>query len=118
MMTVVQGTNEFNDYNVFLRAMGVVLSSMSKDDNEIAIYIVGSKNNKMYEFAMEFCNLSERGLKGRGKKIKMYKTTDSWVTEYLPQMNYFAFFSQPNQPISSLAKTAQQAGIETGIFQY
>ncbi len=118
MMAVVQGTNEFNDYQVFLRAMGVVLSSMHKDDSEIAIYVVGSKNNKIYEFAMEFCNLSERGLKGRGKKIKMYKATDSWIQEYMGQINYFAFFSQPKQPLSSLAKDAKNNGVEVGIFQY
>ena len=28
MIVVVQGTNDFNDYNVFIRAMGVALSGM------------------------------------------------------------------------------------------
>lgn len=118
MMVVVQGTNEFDDYNIFLRGMGVVLSSMHQDDKTITFYVVGSKHNKMSEFAMEFCNLSERGMKARGKKIQMYKTTDSWVKEYLPQMQYFAFFSKPKQPLSLLAKDAQNNKIETGIFQY
>ena len=118
MMAVVQGTNEFSDYTVFLRAMGVILSGMGTEDKELVLYVVGSKSSKISEFAMEFCNLSERGMKGRGKKIKMYKTTDSWVSEYLSQMNYFAFFSNSKQPLSSLAKNAKDNGVEVGIFQY
>jgi hypothetical protein len=31
MIVVVQGTNDFDDYQVFLRAMSVALSSMRKD---------------------------------------------------------------------------------------
>jgi hypothetical protein len=118
MMVVVQGTNEFKDYSVFLRAMGVILSSMQPEDKELAVYVVGSKNGKISEFAMEFCNLSERGMKARGKKINMYKTTDAWVNTYLSQMNYFAFFSNTKQPISVLAKKAKDQGVELGIFQY
>lgn len=118
MMVVVQATNEFKDYTVFLRAMGVVLSGMSQDDNELAIYAVGSKDSKVAEFAMEFCNVSEKGMKLRGKKISMYKTTDAWINEYLKQMNYFAFFSNTKQSTSSLAKKAKEQGVELGIFQY
>ena len=48
MIVVVQGTNDFNDYNVFIRAMGVALSGMSKDDTEFHIYSVGpAKINSM-----------------------------------------------------------------------
>ena len=34
MIVAVQGTKEFNDYNVFLRAMSVALSGMKENDNE------------------------------------------------------------------------------------
>lgn len=118
MMVVVQGTNEFNDYGVFLRAMGVMLSSMPENDNEFTIYSVGSKESKIHNFAMEFCNLSEKGMRGRGKKIKTYKAVDDWVKEFILHMNYFAFFSQPKQQLSVLAKFAQNENIELGIFQY
>lgn len=118
MMVVVQATNEFKDYTVFLRAMGVVLSGMSQEDKELSIYAVGSKDSKIAEFAMEFCNVSEKGMKLRGKKINMYKTTDSWINQYLEKMNYFAFFSNEKQSTSTLAKKAKDQGIELGIFQY
>ena len=88
------------------------------EDKELALYVVGSRDSKIQEFAMEFCNLSERGMKGRGKKIQMYKTTDSWVSTCLSQMNYFAFFSNTKQPISVLAKKAKDQGVELGTFQY
>ncbi len=118
MMVVVQGTNEFNDYAIFLRAMGVMLSSMDPEDKEFTIYSVGSKESNIHHFAMEFCNLSEKGMKGRGKKIKTYKAVDDWIKEYILEMNYFAFFSKPKQPISALAKIAKNQNIELGIFQY
>ena len=54
----------------------------------------------------------------RGKKIKTYKTVDDWIKEYMSSMNYFAFFSKPQQSISALAKIAQNENIEVGIFQY
>ena len=118
MMVVVQATNEFNDYSVFLRAIGVMLSSMPANDNEFVVYSVGSKESKIHNFAMEFCNLSEKGMKGRGKKIKTYKAVDEWVKEFMPAMSYFAFFSQPKQQISTLAKFAESQNVELGIFQY
>ena len=118
MMVVVQGTNEFNDYGIFLRAMGVMLSSMPTTDSEFTLYSVGSKESSIHKFSMEFCNLSEKGMKSRGKKIKTYRAVDDWVKEYMPDMNYFAFFSKPKQQLSSLAKIAKNQNIEIGIFQY
>ena len=118
MMVVVQGTNEFNDYTIFLRAMGVMLSSMPPEDSEFTIYSVGSKESNIHKFSMEFCNLSEKGMKGRGKKIKTYKAVDDWIKEYMSHMNYFAFFSKPNQQISALAKIAKNENVELGLFQY
>lgn len=116
MNVVVQGTNEFNDYNVFLRAMGVAMSSMSAEDVEFNIYSVGpSKINSM---VLEFCNLSERGMKARGKRIKHYKVPLNWVDENIEYMNYVAYFSQPKQSVSKLVATAELNNIEVGIFRY
>ena len=71
MIVAVQGTNDFDDYNIFIRAMGVAMSSMKEEDKEFVIYSVGPV--KINSFVSEFCNLSERGMKARGKKIKFYK---------------------------------------------
>ena len=116
MIVGVQGTPSFKNYNIFLRAMAVALSELKEDEKEFYLYTAGPGN--ISAMASEFVNLSERGMKGRGKKIQMYKTTDSWVSTCLSQMNYFAFFSNTKQPISVLAKKAKDQGVELGTFQY
>jgi hypothetical protein len=116
MIVAVQGTNDFDQYSVFLRAMSVALSSMQKDDNEFIIYSAGSKN--INSFAMEFVNVSEHGMKRRKMKIKLYKVAPSWVEENIQYINYFAFLSKPNQHPSKLVATAQLNNVEVGIFRY
>lgn len=116
MIVAVQGTKEFNDYNVFLRAMSVALSGMKEDDNEFIVYSVGPA--KINNFVSEFCNLSERGMKARGKKIKFYNTAPSWLDTNIEQLNYFAFLSKPNEQKSKLVQTAELKNIEVGIFKY
>jgi hypothetical protein len=116
MIVVVQGTNDFDDYTVFIRAMGVAMSSMSEEDTEFYIYSAGpSRINSMVS---EFCNLSERGMKARGKKIKFYKVPVQWVYENMDYVNYFAFLSKPKQPVSKLVAEAELRNIEVGIFRY
>ena len=116
MIVAVQGTNDFNDYNVFIRAMGVALSSMHEDDKEFVIYSVGPA--KINSFVSEFCNLSERGMKARGRKIKFYKVAAVWLEENIQDINYFAFLCKPQQQNSKLIATAQLNNIEVGIFRY
>lgn len=116
MIIAVQGTNSFNDYNVFLRAVGVALSGTSSDDQEITIYSVGPVN--VNNFTAEFCNIAEKGMKWRGKKIKYYKVTQQWLEENISYVNYFAFMSKPNEGLSKLTGIAQLNNVEVGIFRY
>jgi hypothetical protein len=116
MIVAVQGTNDFNDYQVFLRAMSVALSGMKEDDNEFIIYSVGPA--KVNSFVSEFSNLSERGMKARGKKIKFFKAPTSWVEENMGYVNYFAFLSTPKQSNSKLVAQAELNNVEVGIFRY
>ena len=71
MIVGVQGTRNFDEYNIFLRAMGTALSSMEDGDQEFIIYSVGPM--KINSMAMEFSNISERSLKARGIKIRMQR---------------------------------------------
>ena len=116
MIVAVQGTKEFNDYNVFLRAMSVALSGMKEEDKEFTIYSIGPA--RINSMVSEFSNLSERGMKARGKKIKFYKAPQSWVEENINYVNYFAFLSTANQSQSKLADTAELNNVEVGIFRY
>jgi phage-related tail protein len=116
MIVGVQGTSSFNDYQVFLRAMGVALSSMPVDDEYFYIYSAGPANvNKM---VMEFTNVSEKGMKSRGKKIKMFKVAPSWITENISDFNYFAYLAKPKEGNSKLVAQAQLNNVEVGIFKY
>lgn len=116
MIVAVQGTNSFDDYNVFLRSMGVAMSGMSKDDKEIYLYSAGPA--KVNSMVSEFSNLSERSLKARGIKIKYYKVPPSWIDENIESFNYFAFLSKPKEPVSKLVASAELNNVEVGIFRY
>jgi hypothetical protein len=100
MIVAVQGTKEFNDYNVFLRAMSVALSGIKDGDNDFIIYSAGPL--KINNFVSEFSNLSERGMKARGKKIKFYNVAPIWLGENINQINYFFFLSRPKETKTTL----------------
>jgi hypothetical protein len=116
MIVAVQGTKEFDDYQIFLRAMAVALSGMSEEDPEFLIYSAGpSKINSMVS---EFTNVSERGMKSRGKKIKFFKVPPSFIEENMDYINYLAFLSKPKQAVSKLVAQAELKNIEVGIYRY
>lgn len=116
MIVGVQGTAAFSDYTVLLRAMGVAMSGLTEEDSYLYIYSAGPGNiNKMMT---EFVNLSERGLKSRGKKIKFFKVAPTWIDENIDSFNYFVFLSLPNEQHSKLVAQAQLNNVEVGIFSY
>ncbi len=116
MIVVVQGSKDFNDYQVFLRSMGVALSYMAEEDTEFIIYSAGP--TKINSFVSEFSNLSERGMRSRGKKIKFYKVSLPWLYENIEQANYLAYLSTPKEKSSKLVAEAELKNIEIGIFKY
>jgi len=116
MIVGVQGTSSFDDYQVFLRAMGVALSNMTTEDEYFYIYTAGPANvNKM---AMEFVNVSEKGMRSRGKKIKMVKVAPSWILENISDIDYFAYLAKPKEGNTKLVSAAQLNNVEVGIFKY
>jgi len=114
MKVAVQGTKEFSNYQVFMRAMGVALSSC--DDGEFNVYTAGPAQINSY--TSEFCNLSEVGLKNRGIKVRFYKVPPSYIEDNISDFTYFAFLSNPSQRPSKLVTVAEANGIETGLFRY
>ena len=114
MNIAVQGTKEFSDYNIFLRAMGVALSDVN--DGEFNVYSAGPA--QINSFTAEFCNRSENSLKQRGIKVRYYKVPASFIEENAGSFGYFAFLSAPNQRPSRLTASMELAGVETGIFRF
>lgn len=116
MIVAVQGTPDFNDYSVFLRAISVAMSGMKEDDKQFIIYSAGPLN--INSFVSEFSNISEKGMKARGKKIKFYKVPPAWVEQNIKDIDYLAFLCKPKQRASKLVGAAELNNVEVGIFQY
>ncbi len=116
MIVGIQGSKTFNDYNVFLRAMGVALSSLGSEDTEILVASAGPLN--INNMAMEFVNISERSLKARGIRIKLIKIPPSWIKDNIHSIGYFAYFSKPKEPVSDLVDVAEAKDIEVGVYRY
>ena len=116
MIVGIQGTKTFSDYNVFLRAMGTALSELEQGDSEFIIYSAGPYN--INSMAMEFANVSERSLKARGVRIRVNKIPPSWIKNNIRDIDYFAFFSKPKEPVSNLVDLAEDKDIEVGIYRF
>lgn len=116
MIVVIQGTRNFSDYNIFLRAMGTALSSMDNNDKEFLIFSAGPVN--INTMGMEFSNISERSLKARGIKIKLTKVPPSWVKQNIASVDYLAYFSKPKESVSELVELAEDKDKEVGIYRY
>ena len=116
MIVAVQGSSAFDNYQVFLRAMAVALSGLPQEDPYFYIYTAGPKN--INNMVSEFANLSEKGLKARGKRIKFYPVAPEWIEENMSDVSHFAFLSNPKEQLSKLASSAQLKNIDVGIYQY
>lgn len=116
MIVAIQGTKSFDDYNVFLRAMGTALSQMDRSDKEFLVYSAGPYN--INAMGLEFMNVSEQGFKARGIKSKFFKVPPSWIKENLGLVGYFAYFSKPKEPVSDLVDIADAKDVEVGIYRF
>jgi hypothetical protein len=116
MIVAVQGTKDFDDYSVFIRAMGVAMCNMKDADKEFVIYSAGPA--RVNSFVSEFSNLSERGMKARGRKIKFYKVANAWLEQNINQIDYVAFLSKPKEPGSKLVDLAEKNNVEVGLFRF
>ena len=112
----IQGTRNFSDYNVFLRAMGVALSGLDAEDREFIIYSAGPHN--INNMGIAFTNITERSLKNMGKKIKFYRVPPSWIEENIGDIEYFAYFSKPGEKYSRLVNVAEENNIDVGVYRY
>lgn len=116
MILAIQGTKSFNDYTIFLRAMGTALYELKDDDKELLIYSAGPSN--INAFGMEFSNISERSLKARGIRIKFVKVPARFIKDNIHSVNYLAYFSKPKEPVSDLVDLAEAKDIEVGIYRF
>lgn len=116
MIIVVEGTKTFSDYEIFMRAMTVALSTPN-ETSEIQVWSLGP--HKINSFTAAFCNSAENYLKSKGFKVSFSKINTDWVRKNIEFVNYYAYFSLPKEPLSKFAVyMQQQETFETGIFRY
>ena len=117
MRLLIESTKGFKDYQVFMRAMGVVMSHMKGSDKSIDVFSVGT--HKLNAMASEFFNVAEDSLKARGIKHSFNLLPGSTPEMIMTRFNYMAYFSNPeNTKLSKLTVLAEENGIEVGIFRY
>lgn len=116
MIVGVQGSRNFNDYAIFLRAIGTSLSMLPEGADEFTIMSAGPL--RVNEMAMEFSNISERSLKARGIKIKVVKVPPKWFKTNMHVVDYFMYFSLPKEPASDLVREAEDKDVEVGVYRY
>jgi hypothetical protein len=115
MIIAVEGTKDFQDYETFMRSMGVALSNPNID-SDIQVWSLGP--HKINSFTAAFCNSSENFLKLKGFKISFYKVSHQWVAENLNSVNYYSFFGLLKESESRMCKAAQLVeGCEVGIYR-
>jgi hypothetical protein len=116
MIIAVYGSNKFDDYSIFLNAMGTAMFRMDKDDTEIFLYTAGPR--RVNEMAQEFANVSERGLKGRGIKIQVRKVPPSWIKENFAYLDYFAYFAVHKEVLPAIVNSAHAKDIPVEVYRY
>jgi len=112
----IQGSRNFHDYTIFLRAMGTALSALGDDDESIVFFTAGPY--KVNSMVMEFANVSERGLKARGKSVQVVKVSPKWLKSKMGEMNHFVYLSLPKEPLSELVREAEDKDIFVGVYRY
>ena len=112
----IQGTKDFSDYSVFLRAMRVALSDLKQDETEFIIYSAGPA--KINSFAIEFINITERTMKTQGIRTRVIKLSPGTLKKEMGSMDYFAYFCVPKESANDLVREAEDKDIEVGIFRY
>ncbi len=96
--------------------MAVALSELREEDLEFHLYSAGPNNINM--MAMEFSNLSERGMKSRGKSIKFFKVTPQWLEENVNHLDHMAFLSNPKEPVSKVVHASKLNNINTNVYTF
>lgn len=115
MIIAVEGTKNFDDYELFMRGMGVALSQPN-DEQMIEVWSAGP--HKINAFTAAFCNSSENYLRSKGYKIAFRKLPSRFILDNMSRVEYFAYFSKKSEPVSKLVAAAELSDVEAGIFRY
>jgi hypothetical protein len=114
VIIAVEGTKTFDNYETFMRAMGVALS---QPNNEDIIEVWSAGPYKINNFTASFCNSAENYLKQKGFKVIFRKLPPHYIEENMGYVSYFAFFGGRNEKTSRLYASAELNNVEAGLFR-
>lgn len=115
MSILVSGSKEFDDYNVFLRAIGVAIDDIvSSNDDVKTIDVYSAGPVKINGFTAEFCNVTEETFRRYGFRVRFHKfpyrtcvsSMSSWGVKKVLLFGVRDHFTDP------IAVTASLSGIE------
>ena len=121
MNIVINGTEKFQDYHTFMRAVIVAIDeSLKPDDNKINLYSVGGY--KTNQFAAEFINRSEQYLKQKGIKSRYFIVPKKDVVEKFDNYDvdmllYLSEKKENLEILDSLVTAAQNRDIDVRIYK-
>lgn len=116
MIIAVYGSSKFDDYPVFLRAMGNAMFAMDDEDKQIFLYTAGPR--RVNEMAMEFANVSERSLKGRGIRIQVRKVPMPWIKDNFRFLDHFAYFAVKKEVLPQIVNSAYAKEVPVEVYRY
>ena len=115
MNIVIQGSRFFNSYEVFMKAMNRILSSVG-EDKEIVIYALGS--NRTNNFVTGFVNMVENSMKVRGRSIKFLRRPPIWAEENIATIDHVIYLANRGEKLGKIVGVADLNGVEATIFRH
>lgn len=113
MNIILQGSKAFNDYPVFLRAMGVALSDVQ---DELNLFVLGPLH--MNEHATEFFNKTRDSLKQRGVILTLTRIPAGTAEEDFSKFDKFYYFCNNKEWLSPTAKEFEKQNGDLLVFRY
>lgn len=112
MKILINGSKDFDDYNTFLRAMGVMISDLK--DKELILMLTG--NYKTNDLARVFVNLSEKSFKSRGKLLNYVHVSGKEVD--WDSVDAVVILVKPPQKNTPLGYEAERQDKDVHVFRY
>jgi hypothetical protein len=112
MKVLVTGGKDFDDYSVFRRAMGVVMSDLH--DDELLLMLTGPY--KTNELARQFVNLTESSFRARNKKLLYTGVPPSQVP--WQDVDVVVSLVRPPQKNTVLGYEAEKRGLDVHVFRF
>ena len=113
MKVLINGSPRFNNPQVFLRAMGVVMSEVH-DDNKLTLLLSGQ--HKTNDIARQFVNRTEDSFRARGKKLDYVHASPRLVS--WDEVDMVVIFVNPPERNTKVGYEAERRGKEVNVFRY